>query len=218
MMILGYWDIRGLAHSIRLLLEYTGTPYEEKLYVTGDAPNYDRSQWLDVKEKLGLDFPNLPYLLDGDVKLTQSNTILRYIACKHGLCGESESEINNVSLIENQSMDFRMGLVSIAYNPQFETLKGPYLEKLPVALGRFSRFLGDRHWFAGDKITFADFLMYDVLDQHRILDPNCLQNFQNLQDFLTRFETLPAIAAYMKSPRFMKTPINSRMASWANKK
>ncbi|XP_018422492.1 PREDICTED: glutathione S-transferase Mu 1-like isoform X1 [Nanorana parkeri] len=218
MMILGYWDIRGLAHSIRLLLEYTGTPYEEKRYVTGDAPDYDKSQWLDVKEKLGLDFPNLPYLLDGDVKLTQSNTILRYIASKHGLCGKSESEINNVSLIENQAMDFRMGLGTIAYNPQFETLKGPYLEKLPVALGRFSRFLGDRHWFAGDKITFADFLMYDVLDQHKFLDPNCLQNFPNLQDFLMRFETLPAIAAYMKSPRFMKTPINSRMASWANKK
>ncbi|KAM4797212.1 glutathione S-transferase Mu 4-like [Rhinophrynus dorsalis] len=218
MMILGYWDIRGLAHAIRLLLEYTGTQYEEKLYVTGEAPDYDKSQWLDEKEKLGLDFPNLPYLLDGDVKLTQSNTILRYIARKNGLCGKSEKEKINVSLIENQAMDFRMGLVSIAYNPQFETLKGPYLQKLPVALTRLSHFLGDRHWFAGGEITFVDFLMYDVLDQHRMLEPTCFQEFKNLQDFLTRFEALPAIASYMKSPRFMKTPLNNRMASWANKK
>ncbi|XP_075052048.1 glutathione S-transferase Mu 1-like [Mixophyes fleayi] len=218
MLILGYWDIRGLAHAIRLLLEYTGTPYEEKQYVTGDAPDYDKSQWLDEKEKLGLDFPNLPYLLDGDIKLTQSNTILRYIARKHGLCGDSESEKNNVSLIENQAMDFRFELVSITYNPNFETLKGPYLEKLPIALSRFSRFLGERLWFAGNKLTFADFLMYDVLDQHRMLEPKCLQNFKNLQDFLTRFEALPAIAAYMKSPQFMKTPITNRMAYWANKK
>ncbi|KAM4700021.1 glutathione S-transferase Mu 5-like [Discoglossus pictus] len=216
MMILGYWDIRGLAHPIRLLLEYTGTPYEEKVYVTGEAPDYDRSQWLDEKEKLGLDFPNLPYLLDGDVKLTQSNTIMRYIARKHGLCGQSESTKNNVSLIENQVMDFRMGLAAIAYNPKFEELKGPFLEKLPVALGRSSRFLGERNWFAGDKITFADFLVYDVLDQHRMLDPTCLDQFKNLQDFMNRFEALPAIAAYMASPRFMKTPINNRMASWAN--
>nr|CAD01094.1 glutathione S-transferase [Xenopus laevis] len=216
--ILGYWDIRGLAHSIRLLLEYTGTQYEEKLYVTGDAPNYDKSQWLNEKEKLGLDFPNLPYLVDGDVKLTQSNAILRYIARKHGLCGESEKEKNYVDLIENQAMDFRMGLVVIAYSPQFETLKGPYLEKLPIALKKFSCFLGDRSWFAGDKITYVDFVMYDVLDQHRILDPTCLQNFKNLQAFLTRFEALPAIDAYVKSSRFMKTPINNRMASWGNKK
>ncbi|XP_075052049.1 glutathione S-transferase Mu 1-like [Mixophyes fleayi] len=218
MMILGYWDIRGLAHTIRLLLEYTGTPYKEKRYVTGDAPDYDKSQWLDEKEKLGLDFPNLPYLLDGNIKLTQSNTILRYIARKHGLYGDSESEKNNVSLIENQAMDFRMALATITYDPNFETLKGPYLEKLPIALARFSRFLGERHWFARDKLTFADFLMYDVLDQHRMLEPKCLQNFKNLQDFLTRFEALPAIAAYMKSPRFMKTPVTDRMAYWANKK
>lgn len=217
-MILGYWDIRGLAHAIRMLLEYTETPYEDKMYATGEAPNYDKSQWLDEKEKLGLDFPNLPYLIDGDIKLTQSNTILRYISRKHGLAGESESEKNNVSLIENQAMDFRMGLVAITYNSQFEVLKGPYLEKLPVALGRFSHFLGDRHWFAGDKLTFVDFLMYDVLDQHRMLDLNCLQKYSNLQDFLSRFEALPAIAAYMKSPRFMKTPINNRIAFWSNKK
>lgn len=30
--------------------------------------------------------PQLPYLIDGDVKLTQSNAILRYIARKHNMC------------------------------------------------------------------------------------------------------------------------------------
>nr|AAB19398.1 glutathione S-transferase subunit Yb5 [mice, liver, Peptide, 37 aa] [Mus sp.] len=36
----------------------------------GVAPDYDRSQWLE-KFKLGLDFPNLPYLIDGSHKITQ---------------------------------------------------------------------------------------------------------------------------------------------------
>uniref|UniRef100_A0A4X1T2E4 GST N-terminal domain-containing protein n=1 Tax=Sus scrofa TaxID=9823 RepID=A0A4X1T2E4_PIG len=58
-LILGYWDIRGLAHAIRLLLEYTDSSYEEKKYTMGDAPDYDRSQWLSEKFKLGLDFPNV---------------------------------------------------------------------------------------------------------------------------------------------------------------
>ncbi|XP_059573295.1 uncharacterized protein LOC102558987 [Alligator mississippiensis] len=35
--VLGYWDIRGLAHAIRLLLEYTGTTYEDKLYSCGEG-------------------------------------------------------------------------------------------------------------------------------------------------------------------------------------
>ncbi|XP_069802446.1 glutathione S-transferase Mu 4-like [Dendropsophus ebraccatus] len=217
MMTLGYWDIRGLGHTIRLLLEYTGTPYEEKRYVTGDAPNYDKSQWLKEKEKLGLDFPNLPYLLDGDLKLTQSNAILGYIARKHGLSGNTEKEKTLVSLLENETMDFRMQIATLSYDPQFEKLKGPYLEKLPTVLARYSRFLGQRVWFVGDKITLADFLVYDALDQHKILDPTCLKNFKNLQDFLTRFEALPAIAAYLKSPRCKKTPINGKEAFWSNK-
>ncbi|XP_056413872.1 glutathione S-transferase Mu 4-like [Hyla sarda] len=215
--ILGYWDIRGLGHAIRLLLEYTGTPYEEKRYAEGDAPDYDKSQWLDEKEKLGLDFPNLPYLLDGDVKLTQSNTILRYISRKHGLCGNTENEETFVSLFENETMDFRMQIASLAYNSQFEQLKGPYLEKLQTVLARYSRFLGERQWFVGDKLTLADFLVYDALDSNKILDPTCLQNFKNLQDFLTRFEALPAIAAYLKTPRCKRIPVNGREAFWSNK-
>uniref|UniRef100_A0A8C6VJV5 glutathione transferase n=1 Tax=Naja naja TaxID=35670 RepID=A0A8C6VJV5_NAJNA len=107
-------------HSgIRLLLEYTGTSYEDKLYSCGEAPDYDKSKWMSEKEKLGLDFPNLPYLIDGKTKLTQSNAILRYIARKHHLCGETEEELIRVDMLENQVMDFRMALVMICYNPDF---------------------------------------------------------------------------------------------------
>nr|AYG85511.1 glutathione S-transferase mu [Andrias davidianus] len=216
--ILGYWDIRGLAHAIRLLLEYTGTKYEDKQYVTGAAPDYDKSQWIKEKETLGLDFPNLPYLIDGALKLTQSNAILRHVARKHNLCGESEEEMVRVDMLENQVMDFRQELTTIAYNTNFESLKGPYLEKLPDKLKQLSHFLGDRKWFAGEKITFADFLMYDVLDQNRMLDPKCLDSFPTLKTFLDNFEALEKIDAYMKSSRFMKTPINNRMAKWCNEK
>uniref|UniRef100_A0A452IPV0 Glutathione S-transferase n=1 Tax=Gopherus agassizii TaxID=38772 RepID=A0A452IPV0_9SAUR len=217
-MVLGYWDIRGLAHAIRLLLEYTGTAYEDKMYSCGEAPDYDKSQWINEKEKLGLDFPNLPYLIDGQTKLTQSNAILRYIARKHKLCGETEEEMLRVDMLENQAMDFRMSLVMISYNPDFEKVKLGYLEQLPEKLKLVSQFLGKRKWFAGEKITFVDFLMYDILDQNRMFEPKCLDQFQNLKDFLDRFEALEKIAAYMSSSRFMKTPINNRMAKWSNQK
>ena len=75
--VLCYWDIRGLAQPVRLLLAYTGTEYEDKLLSCGPAPDYDKSCWFDNKFSFGLDFPNLPYYIDGDVKLTQSNAILR---------------------------------------------------------------------------------------------------------------------------------------------
>ncbi|XP_012781483.1 glutathione S-transferase Mu 2-like isoform X1 [Ochotona princeps] len=211
---LGYWDLRGLAHSIRLLLEYTDTSYEEKKYTLGDAPDYDRSHWLNEKFKLGLDFPNLPYLIDGTHKLTQSNAIVRYLGRKHNLCGETEEEKIRVDILENQAMDNRMQLIAICYSPDFEKLKPDYLKGLPDKLTLYSQFLGKRPWFAGDKITFADFHAYDVLDENRIFAPGCLDAFPNLKDFLARFEALPKIAAYMKSSHFLPRPVFSKIAKW----
>ena len=37
-----------------------------------------------MKDTLGLEFPNLPDLLDGNVKLTETNAIMKYIANKLG--------------------------------------------------------------------------------------------------------------------------------------
>ena len=48
-----------LVQPIRYLLHYTGTKFEDKQYDFGAAPTYDRSQWTDEKEALGLEFPNV---------------------------------------------------------------------------------------------------------------------------------------------------------------
>ncbi|XP_075772131.1 glutathione S-transferase 2-like isoform X3 [Pelodiscus sinensis] len=160
----------------------------------------------------------LPYLIDGPTRLTQSNAILRYLARKHRLAGESEEEMQRADMLENQVMDFRLSFARICYSPEFEKLKPEYLEQLPGKLKLLSRFLGDRKWFAGEKLTYVDFLAYDVLDQHRMFEPKCLDQLKNLEDFLNRFEALEKIAAYMHSGRYMKTPIFWRTAQWCNKK
>ncbi|XP_066209068.1 glutathione S-transferase Mu 1 isoform X1 [Saccopteryx leptura] len=181
------------------------------------APDYDRSQWLSEKFKLGLDFPNLPYLIDGAHKLTQSNAILRYIARKHNLCGETEEEKICVDILENEVMDTSNQLATVCYSPDYEKLKPDYLKGLPDKMKQFSQFLGKRSWFAGDKLTYVDFLAYDILDLHRIFEPTCLDAFPNLKDFVTRVEGLKKISAYMKSSRFLRTPVYTKMAVWGNK-
>ncbi|OPJ88987.1 glutathione S-transferase 2 [Patagioenas fasciata monilis] len=215
---LGYWDARGLTNPIRLLLEYTGTPYEERQYRLGPGPDFDQSEWTNEKEKLGLDFPNLPYLIDGNTKLTQSNAILRYIARKHNMCGETEEEWQHVDLLENQITDLRTNFIMLCYSPDFEKLKPGYMEQLPAKLQKLSQFLGSRKWFVGDKITFVDFLVYDVLDQQRMFAPDCPELQGNLGQFLQRFEALEKVSAYMRSGRFIKTPVYSPLAHWGNTK
>ncbi|NWI63509.1 GSTM2 transferase, partial [Todus mexicanus] len=117
--------------------------------------------------------PQLPYIVDGPVKLTQSNAILRYIARKHKMCGETEQEMMYVDMLENHFMDLRMSFARICYSPDFEKLKPAFLEQLPGKLRELSRFLGSRRWFVGDKLTFVDFLAYDVLDQLHMFVPHC---------------------------------------------
>lgn len=50
-----------------------------------DDSGWSRDAWNSVKYELGLDFPNLPYLIDGDLKITQSNACLAYAGEKAGL-------------------------------------------------------------------------------------------------------------------------------------
>uniref|UniRef100_A0A2K5SGT3 glutathione transferase n=1 Tax=Cebus imitator TaxID=2715852 RepID=A0A2K5SGT3_CEBIM len=198
-MTMGYWDIHGLAHAIYLLLEYTYSSYKEKKYRMGDAPDYDRSQWLNEKFRLGLDFPNLPYLIDGAHKIIQSNTILHCIACRHNLCGETEEEEIWEDILENQ----------LIYN-YFEKLKPEYLEVLPAMLKLYSQFLGKQPWFLGGKITFVDFIAYDVLEGSQVFEPKSLDAFPNLKDFISRFEGLEKISTYMKSSHFLPRPVGNK--------
>lgn len=73
---LGYWGLRGRGQIPRLLLAYTGELWENVQYVKPE-------QWKGGdKDKLGLPFPNLPYLIDGNLKLTETAAICEYIIDK----------------------------------------------------------------------------------------------------------------------------------------
>jgi glutathione S-transferase len=212
---LGYWNIRGLAQPIRLLLAYSGTEYEDKRYNVGPAPDFDRSEWLNDKQNLGLDFPNLPYYLDGDVKLTQSVAILRHIARKNKLDGKNEQEKLRVELVEQQLVDNNMALARICYDPNFETLKVDYLNNLPQTLESLSKFLGDRPFLAGDNVTYVDFMAYELLDKINLLATEVLAKYDNLKKYVLRVEALPQVAKYLKTAP--KVPLNGPMARWGGK-
>ena len=219
-LILGYWKIRGLAQPIRCLLGYTKTDFEDVMYECSDAPTFDKSCWLDVKETLGLDFPNLPYLIDGDFKVTQSNAVIRYIAQKHNMVGETEEEMMRVAIMENQLMDFRNGFMTICYHTKpelFEEKCAGYKKSVLTVIGLFEKFLGSRKFLAGDKLTFVDFIMYELLDQHRCLQGDILDSFKGLTAFMKRFEELPEIIEFMKSPKFFKGPLNNKSAIFGGK-
>ena len=77
---LGYWAIRGIAERIRMILEYIELPYDQIL-----ESKTDRDHWFnDQKPKLMQKNPavTLPYLLDGDRVISESDAIIIYIIHK----------------------------------------------------------------------------------------------------------------------------------------
>ena len=225
-------------HYSRLLLEYTGASYENRVMI---MPKPD---WLEYKKTLGFDFPNLPCYQEGDLKLTQSSAILRHLARRSNLEGKTVVECARADMLADVIGDIRSALVSLCYNQDFDqemlgnwvagsgAFQGAPLKKRLDSLQRFvkcclqfhsriiattiSSFLlsGKGPWWAGENLTFVDFLVWEVLDQHRLLVPGCLGGFDALNQFMNKFEELENIKKYLEDPRYKQFPIWSCRAKY----
>jgi len=210
---LGYWDIRGLAEPIRLMLEYAQVEYDQKLYTVGPAPDYKRNAWMDVKENMGLNFPNLPYYLDGDVQICESWAIMKHIARSNGLMAEAK-DAPLCDQAEGVIQDFRMSFVMMCYRPNFDENKKAFFDQLPTKMARFDSFLRKNKWMGGEKLTYVDFAFAEILDQLQMMDKEVYDKYQNVAEYLKSFMKTEKIAAYRSSSKFKKFPCNNKMAKW----
>lgn len=218
-LILGYWKIRGLAQPVRMAARYAGVEYTDEFFEQGDAPEYSRDVWLNAKKenKHGLDFPNLPYLVDPNngVKITQSGAMMRYVARKGKLYGKDEVEMAKVDMLADTLVDFRGMLVGTCYGPadQFESKLGAFAKALPERLGSFSSYLGDKPFFAGNDVTYCDFMFYEMILESSKMVKGCLDQFKNLSEFCARIESLPAIQKFMAEKDY-ELPFNNKIANF----
>ncbi|KAG1672169.1 Glutathione S-transferase Mu 2 [Nymphon striatum] len=120
---MGYWKIRGLAQPIRLIFEYAGATYDDNQFT---APE----EWFPTKFDHGFDFPNLPYLIDGDVKLTQSNAIMRHLARKYKLAPKTEADERNCDVMAGIFADLKSSFSKMCYNATLNSMKSGHSRSL----------------------------------------------------------------------------------------
>ncbi|KAI1290179.1 Glutathione S-transferase [Halotydeus destructor] len=206
--LLGYWDIRGLCDPIRFVLHQAGVDFEDRRYTFAAMDDWHERD----KPTLGLDFPNLPYYVDGEVKLTQSTAILRYVARQYGLAGKPQ-DLGRIEMAEQQAVDVRRNLTTAVHNEKYDELKVTLLEGFPAQLDKFTKFLGSGHFVAGDYVTYADFLWYETLDFYAMLYPGVFDKHDVIISYLKRIKELPNIAKYMASPVYKRLLFSPR-AKW----
>ena len=141
---------------------------------------------------------------------------MRHLGGKYGLVAKDEKSLARQDMVEQQLNDLRMQhFVSVIVSPDFEKAKSEFIEtKLPEQLELLSKFLGEHEWFAGNQLTYVDFLAYETLDWLRQFSPGCLSDFPNLSQLMDKFEKIPQIAAYRKSSDYKDWPILGPIYPW----
>jgi len=202
-LILGYWPIRGRCGAIRNLLAYLNIPYKAKLY-------YDMDEWFEKDKKdLKLDFPNIPYIIDGNKKITESQAILHYIPLKAGrkdLIGSSDDKFIQVQICLHALAEVGHEMKTVWYSGKDfkKNLEKLILEGyLPNKLENFNKKLEGKEWLTGF-LSIADFQLYETVEMMGEIAPELLEQFPNLVCFRKRFSEIPAIKAFRQSKGFKK--------------
>ncbi|CAI2348489.1 unnamed protein product [Caenorhabditis sp. 36 PRJEB53466] len=199
---LSYFDIRGLAEPVRLIFADKQIAYEDN--------RISRDQWAELKPKMI--FGQVPCLQIGDEELVQSGAILRHLARIYGLNGSNETETTFIDMFFEGLRDLHNKYAQMIYG-DYENQKESYIKDvLPVELARleklFRTYKNGEHFVAGDKESFADYVLFEELDIHLILTPTALERTPALKKFHERFAERPNITAYLNKRAALNTPVN----------
>lgn len=190
--VLGYWPIRGLGQVPRLLLTYTKTTWKDKLYT-------DRNEWFNKDKKtMSLAFPNLPYLLEGHLKISESMAINRYIINRSGCRDLLGKDIKDQALVDNLLgvfADIRAVYAPLFFSENYaEDVKGAPA-KMEKKLGLCQGFYGDKD-FALGYLTLPDFIFAENAYYIREISEELYNKYPFLDRVRKAVEALPEVKAY----------------------
>ena len=226
---LGYWAIRGLGQPIRFLLAHAEAAFSEIRFGVnhdGSIAEDESQDWATHKDTLSLPFPNLPYLIDSsgpnEVRMTQSNAIMRYLARRFDCYGDTTSDLICIDILQDEAYDFRNSIINTVYTlgPEYQAAFNEFTSTaVPRYLDGFENYLSNRGihtHFVGSRISLVDFILYELIWQVSIMVPGSVTNIHrvSLWTFIEVFAKIPQIATYMASSDYIDRPINSVWASF----
>jgi glutathione S-transferase len=200
---IGYWSFKGASEYPKWVASYLNIPFVEKLYPDGG--------WFDEKFTLGLDFPNLPYIIDGNFKMCESKAIAYYFAAKANnaaILGEDLMGQTKVRQVIDVMCDIDKMLEGKIYTVDrgkqlqaFKEMSSPEAQS-SVKIIQLNKYLGSRPFFVGDAPTLADLYVACIMRYYSILfrssGNDCpFMRCENLHRHMKRVTELPGIAEWL---------------------
>lgn len=196
---LGYWAIRGLVANLKYQLAYQGVDYNLIQYGKEGVPQWHE----EVKPKMkgeGMDFPNLPYFIDGDVKISETLAIHHYIAAKWKpelLGGSDPATQSKMKMLDFIIYDFKMKVTM----PQYQSDdKSKVVEAYQQILPNILDFMGDHKFLTGDTPTYHDFYFFEAFQSSAFLtEGKIYEEYPKLKQYHDNMKNLPGLKEYLET-------------------
>merc|ERR1711865_644466 len=199
-MEVGYWKIRGLGAPLRMMCAFKETEVTHYAANSGEMWFGGKKPELQAKNSM----TNLPFIVDGDQVITQSNSCMLYLGQKLGI-DAPENFIKNHQALD-QVMDLRNDVIKIVY--PFGAVKGA--EAFSAALeahmggaaGHFAKFEAfiTGPYICGAAPSSADFHLWEMLDQHILMtSKEFLSAYPKLEVLYAAMRAEPTLAGYFES-------------------
>jgi len=183
----------GNVQKVLFFLEETGTPYSREDY--GRQFNNTGGDYLKLN-------PNgkVPTIVDGDLVIWESHTILRYLATKHGKSDLYPTDAATRTVVERW-MDWLLASMNYQYVQIFKDSKKPEAERAPTfaadakelaaVLEILEKASAGKPFITGNTLTLADIALGPIV--HRCLDfPIQLPALTGLRAWRDKLKAMPS--------------------------
>jgi len=203
---LTYFNIRGLAEPIRVILADAQVEYNDVAFNLPVDGKPDQ-RLVDLKASGKLDFDQVPLYEESDgFRIAQSGSIIRYLARKHGLNGKNEHEAAKIDSFYEYYKDITTGVSTTSRTP--DSVKRDELKKklidedLPKHLHRLDTHLHNNKtgFFVGASASYADLLIWYMLDNYSDQGLLDVSKYENLSKFKKAIESRPGMQKYISNP------------------
>jgi len=183
---LTYFNGRGLAESIRLILTYLNIEFQD-----------NRVESITDELRATLPYGQLPVYKDGDFTLAQSASITRYIAAKNNFDGKTFEERATADSINESLWDLLRAIFKARDQPEAEKEKVKAVV-LPKFLAIWEKNLEKNQFVAGgDALTYVDLTFFGAIDYLPQLGYE-FEGYPKIKEFQARIASIPQIKSYIE--------------------